>query len=189
MKVFGVAPQFGIGSVDIIGVLCTDVAYRSTSQVEIGALLSYKLVSTFPWYVHLIRRGLCVLPLPHLKRGNEILIGLGGPNSSALVVTTDNDVLNLQISNTVLKGRKKVGVGVDNHVGNVTVDEDSKNVKQINKQWSGLAFTRMEIQLSRFRQIHSAVSATRSLVGAPFWISGLLAAINALSASLNWYIP
>jgi hypothetical protein len=61
---------------------------------------------------------------PHLKRGNEILIGLGGSDSSALVVTTDNDVLNLQISNTVLKGRKKVGVGVDNHVGNVTVDED-----------------------------------------------------------------
>ena len=61
---------------------------------------------------------------PHLKRGNEILVGLGGLDSSALVVTTDDNVLDLQVSNTVLEGRKKVGIGVDNHVGNVTVDED-----------------------------------------------------------------
>jgi hypothetical protein len=85
---------------------------------------------TFVWVGDSIKL-FCVLGVditdvsePHLKRGNEILVGLGGPDSSALVVTTDDDVLNLQVSNAVLEGRKKVGVGVDNHVGNVTVDED-----------------------------------------------------------------
>ena len=45
-----------------------------------------------------------------------------------LFLLTDDDVLNLQVINTVLENRKKVGVGVDNHVGNVTVNENLSSV-------------------------------------------------------------
>jgi hypothetical protein len=41
---------------------------------------------------------------------------------------TDDDVLDLQVINTVLESRKKVGVGVDNHVGNVTVNENGSSI-------------------------------------------------------------
>jgi hypothetical protein len=45
-----------------------------------------------------------------------------------LFLLTDDDVLDLQVSNTVLESRKKVGIGVNNHVGNVTVNENGSSV-------------------------------------------------------------
>lgn len=45
-------------------------------------------------------------------------------HSSTLVVTTDNNFLDLKVGNSVLKSRKKVDIVVDNKVGNVTVDEN-----------------------------------------------------------------
>jgi hypothetical protein len=45
-----------------------------------------------------------------------------------LFLLTDDDVLDFQVSNTVLESRKKIGVGVNNHVGNVTVHEHGSGV-------------------------------------------------------------
>jgi hypothetical protein len=54
--------------------------------------------------------------------------GRSGKWRNRLFLLTDDDVLDLQVRNTVLEGRKKVGIGVDNHVGNVTMNENSSSV-------------------------------------------------------------
>ena len=61
---------------------------------------------------------------PVLKGSLVIILSKGGFHTSAIVVSAHDDVLHLQIVHTILDHRHNVGVSVDNHVGNVSVDEE-----------------------------------------------------------------
>ena len=62
---------------------------------------------------------------PVLKGSLVIDLCKGGFHTSAIVVSAHDDVLHLQIVNGILNHRHDVEVGVDNHVGNVSVDKES----------------------------------------------------------------
>jgi hypothetical protein len=65
---------------------------------------------------------------PQFKRSDEIVPNLSSTDTTTFVVTADNHMLDLQVIYTVLKSRHEVAVSVDNHVGNISGDEEVSGI-------------------------------------------------------------
>ena len=106
--------------------LLFDVEVNQSSVTGVGIFDSIQFLS-------ILGVNISDISQPHFEGSNEIVVGLGGLDSSTFVVTANDDVLASEVTDSILQGREQVGVSVDNHVGNVSVNKNISCRERIEK--------------------------------------------------------